>query len=241
MVKNKRSATPADAIGLMKKRAKTEEVQEQKAAPPMPLTDTLEESQDWSLMGKYAYFGADPSTKKFRVKGWLKVKDFKHWSVENPWCTARVFISPTVAQAFGRVKTYLEGKLRNLKESSKSFGTPYFQATDFNFKCPVENDMISFRFNKNTLHAVEYDAEADMSVPGRLVPQDELLVTMENKDVLLADFEIEVFVMKARARVSTETTCGFVVQMQQLFLKPADETTDDDEVVFVSYTAADYM
>jgi hypothetical protein len=65
MVKNKRSTTPADAISPMKKRVKTEAVQEQKAAPPMPMTDTLDESQDWSLLGKYAYFGAEPSTKKF--------------------------------------------------------------------------------------------------------------------------------------------------------------------------------
>ena len=32
-----------------------------------------------------------------------------------------------------------------------------------------------------------------MSIPVRLVPPDELLGAMENKDGLLADFEIEVY------------------------------------------------
>jgi hypothetical protein len=61
---------------------------------------------------------------------------------------------------------------------------------------------------------------------------------MDNKDALRADFEIEVFVMKTKSRSSANTTCGFVVQLEQLFLKPAEYNGDDDDVVFVSYTAS---
>ena len=119
--------------------------------------------------------GFQRKKKKFRIKGWLTLKDFKQWDLSKPYCTASVKVSPEVARAFGRVNDQIEGRLRELKATSASFGTPFFQSSEFVFKSPLVGDMLNTRFNRDTLRAVEYDGEGDLSIPGRLVPYGTLI------------------------------------------------------------------
>ena len=165
------SKTPADVQSPDRKRVKTEG-QEQKAEAPFAMIETLSEDQGWVLSSNYQYAffrmkGFQRKKKKFRIKGWLTLKDFKQWDLSKPYCTASVKVSPEVARAFGRVNEQIEGRLRELKATSASFGTPFFRSSECVFKSPLVGDMLNTSFNRDTLRAVDYDVECDLSIPGR--------------------------------------------------------------------------